>query len=210
MNLAGRKRRNDSGFSDSSFARLSEVALGIGLGATFLAVLQLFAIFPDGQPDNKYVQNGDEKQAQGVSLGEAEDLVNAEAAENDDHQRIGPKAARPKGNDQNQLGDSVREQKNASEELAAAGKVASHGDEMAGDEIVAVVGWIVIAEGLDQAFAMRRGDEPDEDAAKGLDQAVEGLQGESDFEGLVKSPVPVSAFNFGLFGHEVELVSFTS
>ncbi len=80
---------------------------------------------------------------------------------------------------------------------------------MAGDEIVAVVGWVVITERLDQAFAVGWGDEPDEDAAKGLDQPVESLQGEADFEGLMEGPVPVCAFNFGLFGHEVEsLVSF--
>lgn len=104
-----------------------------------------------------------------MGLGEAEDLVNAEATKDHDHQRVGPKAAHPESNDQDQLGDAVREQENAGEELAAAGKVAGHGDEMTGDEIVAVVGWVVIAEGLNQAFAVGRGDEPDEDAAKGLD-----------------------------------------
>ncbi len=77
------------------------------MSATFLAVLQLFSIFPDGQPDNDYVQDGDEKQAQGMGLAKAKDLVNAKAAEDDDHQRVGPEATSPESDDQDQLGDSV-------------------------------------------------------------------------------------------------------
>jgi len=155
--------------------------------------LQFFAVFTNGQPDNDEIQNGNEHQADGMGVGDADDLVDAEAAEDEDHQGIGPKAAGPKSDYEDQLGDPVRQQKNAGEEFAAAGEIASDGDEVTGHDVVAIGGKVVIAKGLDQTLTVSRRDEPNEEPAQSFDEAVESLEGNANLKRFVEGESPAGA-----------------
>jgi hypothetical protein len=128
-------------------------------------------------------------------MGEAERLVNREAAEDKNHEGIGPEFAKPERNDQDKLGDSVREKKNAREEFAFAGKIVSRGDKLAGEEIGAIVNGIVMAEDADGVVGVSRSDEPSQDSTEGFEESVEGFQSEADLECAVKDSTPSGALN---------------
>ena len=142
--------------------------------------------FQPGQCNHDDVENGEgDEPARGLD-DVAIDLVDAERGEHADRPRERPQLVFDQRIDQNRFDEAVRQQIDRREQLAPDGELFGRRAQVRGDEVVGVFAELVVRQTDDEVLNRAGREDQQQRAADQLEEAVEPLEDDADFERDVK------------------------
>jgi hypothetical protein len=113
------------------------------VGEQCVAGCSSLAPLEGGEPDEERVEEGQEGESDCEAVGESVDLVGDERAEQGDGPGVGPELLAEECDDEYDFGDAVAEQVDGREQGRAVGELRGGVQQVAGDEVVGVLGEFV-------------------------------------------------------------------
>jgi hypothetical protein len=159
----------------------------LSLTRTDGTVCCLFAPLSPGQPDDGRVEDGQGAQPERRRQDDAVQLVDDEDQQEADQQGVGPELVAQQGGHEHDLGDAVEKEIHGGEDDCRAGQAVGIAQQVAGDEVVGVLGQLVLGQPYGQTVDRRRGDDEQEQSADSFQDAVESFEDDPDFEDPVES-----------------------
>src|SRR3989442_333236 len=142
--------------------------------------------FRQGQCDHDHIENRQRDQPARRLNEVAVHLIDTERGENADRPREGPELVFEQRVYQHRFDDSMRQQVDSADLLAADAEMLGRRAQVGGDEIVGVSTELVVRQADDEALNRAGRKHEQQDAADELEEAVQPLEDDANFEGDVE------------------------